>query len=60
MPRVVPGGLGCICEWPAECHGSGTLRCRGCGGDICCCLCGGDMPCPGCQRCDVDPWEEEE
>jgi len=52
MPRVRPGSAECMCEWPAECHGSGIIHCDGCGGDICACLCGGDMQCPGCQSCD--------
>ena len=44
----------CICEWPLDCDGSGTLECDHCGGDFCICLCGGEATCNGCQNCASD------
>lgn len=42
----------CICDWESTCGGTGVLRCRGCGGDLCICVCGGEDECPGCLYCD--------
>lgn len=42
----------CICDWPDECSGLGSLQCEGCGGDICVCPCGGEAACPGCEYCE--------
>lgn len=51
----------CICDWPPTCHGGGTLRCRGCGGDACICQCGGEEECYGCRDCDrEDDYEDDE
>lgn len=41
----------CMCDWPSECSGTGTVNCSGCGGDICVCRCGGEQSCPGCTYC---------
>jgi hypothetical protein len=41
----------CLCDWDSSCSGSGVLRCRGCGGDLCVCTCRGEMECPGCEYC---------
>jgi hypothetical protein len=53
--------MNCMCDWPAECGGLGTLICEGCGGDTCVCLCGGEMSCYGCEYCrdidDDDDWD---
>lgn len=27
----------CICDFPADCNGSGSRDCTGCGGDLCVC-----------------------
>jgi len=50
----------CICDWPPDCGGTGTLQCGGCGGDLCVCRCGGEMPCDGCSECAEDPWAEDD
>jgi hypothetical protein len=42
---------GCICDWPADCGGLGTIFCDGCGGDLCVCVCGGESECFGCAIC---------
>lgn len=44
----------CMCEWDPGCSGTGTVYCRGCGGDQCVCVCGGEMDCEGCELCDDD------
>jgi len=53
----------CICDWPAECCGTGIMMCDGCGGDLCVCRCGGEMECPGCPACmgldDPGDWGED-
>jgi hypothetical protein len=52
----------CMCDFDDECDGEGTLRCIGCGGDLCVCLCGGDASCDGCEACEpgfITPDEEE-
>ena len=46
----------CICEWPLDCGGLGSLQCLGCGGDICICAScygGGERECDGCEYCEV-------
>ena len=53
---------GCMCEWPADCGGMGTMSCEGCGGDLCVCVCGGETECFGCDMCggdDLDDWPNE-
>lgn len=59
--------MGCICEFPAQCDGSGIVLCLGCGGDQCVCKAcygNGEDECPGCEMCanrdylaDEDPAE---
>jgi hypothetical protein len=47
----------CICEFPAECDGSGIVQCEGCGGDQCVCACcfgNGETTCEGCDECRHD------
>ena len=41
-----------MCDFAKGCGGTGTLRCRGCGGDLCICLCGGEQACFGCEDCE--------
>lgn len=48
----------CMCEWPDGCGGGGTLRCRGCGGDLCVCICRGERDCDGCEDCDFGDHDE--
>lgn len=50
----------CICEWPADCGGSGGLNCQGCGGDLCVCVCGGESECFGCEMCPGDDFDMDE
>lgn len=55
------GSHTCICEWPDDCGGIGTIYCDGCGGDQCVCRCGGELPCPGCDECpDLEPFGDDE
>jgi hypothetical protein len=51
--RVQPGSRACVCEFPDECDGTGTLQCEWAdAGDECECECGCRMPCPGCDECE--------
>lgn len=51
----------CICDWPAECDGSGHVSCEGCGGDQCVCAAcfgQGEDECPGCDNCIHDDLDD--
>lgn len=48
----------CMCDWGDGCAGTGTIHCRGCGGDLCVCRCGGEMECYGCEDCDFGEADE--
>jgi hypothetical protein len=53
----------CICDFPADCDGSGLVECIGCGGDFCvCAACAGHGTdeCEGCVACYGEPDEQLE